>query len=147
MGEAGIVSELFLERLNYCIYVILLSLSLWAMLAKRNLIKKLIGMFSFPNCNHSLLCIHRGEGRCNHSHLFARARSAWYTSSSSEDKNESLIYLNILMDLWYWKWKPLKGCANPLPHVLMLTAIVVGVATLGLALSINAKNLSGIWHH
>ena len=27
--------------------------------------------------------------------------------------------------------------ANPLPHVLMLTAIVVGVATLGVALSIT----------
>jgi multicomponent Na+:H+ antiporter subunit C len=29
--------------------------------------------------------------------------------------------------------------ANPLPHVLMLTAIVVGVATLGLALAITQK--------
>ena len=29
--------------------------------------------------------------------------------------------------------------ANPLPHVLMLTAIVVGVATLGLALAISQK--------
>ena len=29
--------------------------------------------------------------------------------------------------------------ANPLPHVLMLTAIVVGVSTLGLALAISQK--------
>ena len=29
--------------------------------------------------------------------------------------------------------------SNPLPHVLMLTAIVVGVATLGLALAISQK--------
>ena len=41
------ISELFLERLNYCIYVILLLIGLWAMLAKRNLIKKLIGMSIF----------------------------------------------------------------------------------------------------
>ena len=47
MGEASIVSEFFLERLNYCIYVILLMIGLWAMLAKRNLIKKLIGMSIF----------------------------------------------------------------------------------------------------
>ena len=31
------------------------------------------------------------------------------------------------------------GFANPLPHVLMLTAIVVGVSTLGVALSITQK--------
>ena len=29
--------------------------------------------------------------------------------------------------------------ANPLPHVLMLTAIVVGVSTLGLALAISQR--------
>ena len=29
--------------------------------------------------------------------------------------------------------------ANPLPHVLMLTAIVVGVSTLGLALAIAQR--------
>jgi multicomponent Na+:H+ antiporter subunit C len=29
--------------------------------------------------------------------------------------------------------------ANPLPHVLMLTAIVVGVATLGVALAITQR--------
>ena len=36
-----------------------------------------------------------------------------------------------------------KGYANPLPHVLMLTAIVVGVATLGLALALCQKIYQG----
>ena len=36
-----------------------------------------------------------------------------------------------------------KGYANPLPHVLMLTAIVVGVATLGLALALCLKIYQG----
>ena len=32
-----------------------------------------------------------------------------------------------------------SGYANPLPHVLMLTAIVVGVATLGVALALTQR--------
>jgi cytoskeletal protein RodZ len=36
-----------------------------------------------------------------------------------------------------------KGYANPLPHVLMLTAIVVGVATLGLALALTQRIYQG----
>ena len=47
MEVGSLVSELFIERLNYCIYVILLLIGLWAMLAKRNLVKKLIGMSIF----------------------------------------------------------------------------------------------------
>ena len=35
MGEGSIVSELLLERLNYCIYVILLMIGLWAMSPNR----------------------------------------------------------------------------------------------------------------
>ena len=37
----------------------------------------------------------------------------------------------------------IKGYANPLPHVLMLTAIVVGVATLGLALALTQRIFQG----
>ena len=37
----------------------------------------------------------------------------------------------------------IKGYANPLPHVLMLTAIVVGVATLGLALALTQRIYQG----
>ena len=36
-----------------------------------------------------------------------------------------------------------SGYTNPLPHVLMLTAIVVGVATLGLALSVCLRIYRG----
>ena len=33
---------------------------------------------------------------------------------------------------------------NPLPHVLMLTAIVVGVATLGVALALAIQSLQPV---
>ena len=48
MFELGdLLNDLFLERLNYLIYVVLLMIGLHAMIAKNNLIKKLIGMSIF----------------------------------------------------------------------------------------------------
>ena len=45
--DGTIINELFIERLNYIIYVILLLIGLHGMIAKNNLIKKLIGMSIF----------------------------------------------------------------------------------------------------
>ena len=45
--EGTILNELLVERLNYFIYVVLLLIGLHAMISKRNLIKKLIGMSIF----------------------------------------------------------------------------------------------------
>ena len=142
MGEAGIVSELFLERLNYCIYVILLLIGLWAMLAKRNLIKKLIGMSVFQTAiilfyvsiavkEDATIPIYLPEHDPHGTH-----------HQASEDKNESHVSEHAhgpkVLDP-----KTIKGYANPLPHVLMLTAIVVGVATLGLALALTQRIYQG----
>ena len=45
--DSSIFNQLLIERVNYFIYVILLLIGLWAMIAKNNLIKKLIGMSIF----------------------------------------------------------------------------------------------------
>ena len=47
LEDTSIFSQLLVERLNYFIYVVLLLIGLWAMIAKNNLIKKLIGMSIF----------------------------------------------------------------------------------------------------
>ena len=71
MFEDGtIINELFIERLNYFIYVILLLIGLHGMIAKNNLIKKLIGMSIFQTA--IILCLRWGKGGGNHSHLFTR---------------------------------------------------------------------------
>ena len=41
------VMEFIISRLNYWIYIILMMIGLFAMIAKKNLIKKLIGMSIF----------------------------------------------------------------------------------------------------
>jgi len=131
LEEGSIFNELLVERLNYFIYVVLLLIGLWAMIAKNNLIKKLIGMS-----------------------IFQTAIILFYVSIGVKEGATIPIYLPehdphgipVLSDLNSTEpilAKPqaldaalVPNYTNPLPHVLMLTAIVVGVATLGLALSI-----------
>ena len=142
MGEASIVNELFLERLNYCIYVILLMIGLWAMLAKRNLIKKLIGMSIFQTAiilfyvsiavkEEATIPIYLPEHDPHASH--SQAEDDQNVSVSTEHAHSPVVL----------EAGTIKGYANPLPHVLMLTAIVVGVATLGLALALTQRIYQG----
>ena len=142
MGETSIASELFLERLNYCIYVILLLMGLWAMLAKRNLIKKLIGMSIFQTAiilfyvsiavkKEATIPIYlpEHEPHGEHSH-----------NASDENGSSNIGTASGPVAL---ETDAITGYANPLPHVLMLTAIVVGVATLGLALALTQRIYQG----
>tara|TARA_A100001015_G_scaffold224990_1_gene253871 strand:- start:2228 stop:2596 length:369 start_codon:yes stop_codon:yes gene_type:complete len=97
---------------NYLAMIILMMLGLWAMIAKKNLIKKLIGMAIFQT---GII-------------LFYIAMGAKIGSTIPILKYKDK-YGQILMDQY----------ANPLTQILMLTAIVVGVATLGLGLTLARK--------
>ena len=126
MFELGdLLNDLFLERLNYLIYVVLLMIGLHAMIAKNNLIKKLIGMS-----------------------IFQTAIILFYVSIGV--KTDATIPIYLPEQGTYAEGGPkalsaeqVAGYANPLPHVLMLTAIVVGVATLGLALALTQRIYQG----
>jgi len=105
--------ETIIAKYNYWIYVFLMLIGLYAMLAKNNLVKKLIGMSRFQTAiivfyvsigakrGATIPIIEHGQGTDAASHA---VNAAHYV--------------------------------NPLPHVLMLTAIVVSVSTLGVALAI-----------
>ncbi len=100
---------------NYWMALLLMLIGLYAMIAKNNLFKKLIGMSIFQSAiilfyvsigvkrNATLPIIEHGHGNAAHAVIHA------------------------------------ADYVNPLPHVLMLTAIVVGVATMGVALAILQK--------
>jgi len=141
MEGGSLVSELFIERLNYCIYVVLLLIGLWAMLAKRNLVKKLIGMSIFQTAiilfyvsiavkKDATIPIYLAEHDPHGSHAKV---------ATEENATENQVAYNPVE----LKPETVKGYANPLPHVLMLTAIVVGVATLGLALALTQRIYQG----
>ncbi len=99
---------------NYWIYILLMMIGLYAMLAKNNLIKKVIGMSIFQT---AIIVFYVSIGAKKHATIPIIAHGA-----GSHGAVEAAI------DVAHY--------ANPLPHVLMLTAIVVSVGTLGVALAI-----------
>jgi multicomponent Na+:H+ antiporter subunit C len=84
-----------------------MMLGLYGMIAKNNLIKKIVGM-----------------------NIFQTAIILFYVSIGVK-KNATIP----IMQEVHGQLVNVAEYHNPLPHVLMLTAIVVGVATLGVALA------------
>ncbi len=103
--------ETLIAKYNYWIYTLLMMVGLYAMLAKNNLVKKVIGMS-----------------------IFQTAIIIFYVSIGAKEG----ATIPILMHSHEETVRTVEY-VNPLPHVLMLTAIVVSVATLGVALSIALR--------
>ena len=105
--------EFLIDYYNYIVVIFIMMLGLWAMISKRNLIQKCIGMAIFQTgiilfyismgakADSTIPIIEHGHG---HSAVQHAVEAAHY--------------------------------ANPLTQILMLTAIVVGVATLGVGLAL-----------
>ena len=112
---------------NYWAYVVLMMIGLWALIGKRNLIKKLIGMSIFQT---AIILFYVSLGVKNDATIPIVDHHApvAHHESDSDHHDEEKKHASV---------KPqADNFANPLPHVLMLTAIVVGVSTLGVALSV-----------
>ena len=140
MFEDGtIINELLIERLNYFIYVVLLLIGLHAMIAKKNLIKKLIGMSIFQTAI-ILFYVSIGVKEGSTIPVYLPEHDPHGSHSVPSDTNETLHFDHgpVILDS-----SLVKGYANPLPHVLLLTAIVVGVATLGRALALCQRIYQG----
>jgi multicomponent Na+:H+ antiporter subunit C len=104
---------------NHAAAAILLLIGLYAVAAKNNLIKKLVGLV-----------------------IFQTAIILFYISLSVKSGTGIPIVSAQPVHVEYGNVKRIEQrvmtheYTNPLPHVLMLTAIVVGVATLGVALAL-----------
>ncbi len=93
---------------HYVFYIILMLVGLYAVLAKSNLVKKVIGLSLLQTAVFLFyISIGRKAG--------GTAPVLW------EDKPAGILY------------------ENPLPHVLMLTAIVVGVSITAVALALIVR--------
>lgn len=99
--------EFSVGHLNYWLFIVLMMTGLYIVLAKGNLVKKVVGL-----------------------NIFQTAVFMLYISMGKVVGGTAPIFpvdMNIDPDVVY---------SNPLPHVLILTAIVVGVATTSLALAL-----------
>lgn len=105
MTDVEAFFETFLARYPYWATTALMVIGVYGMLGKRSLVKKLIGL-----------------------NIFQSAIILFYIAGSEKEGGTiPIIVENGGPDPALY--------VNPLPHVLMLTAIVVSAATLGLALT------------
>ncbi len=99
-----------LSHYNYWFYSLMLALGLYGMISKGNLMKKLVAM-----------------------NIFQWAIIFFFLSIGAKRGGD----IPILPEHGHLKFAARASeFVNPLPHVLMLTAIVVGVATTGIALAL-----------
>jgi multicomponent Na+:H+ antiporter subunit C len=107
---------MYFSYFNYWICIILLMIGLYTVMSRSNLVKKLIGLS-----------------------LFQISVFLFYISMGKIKGGTAPIVVEVL------EGAPEPVYSNPLPHVLILTAIVVGVATtaLGLSLVVRIKETFG----
>ena len=98
--------SLLLRHWAYALTVLLILIGLYGMLLKRNLVKKLIGM-----------------------NIFQGAIILFFIVHAYKDEASVPVWSETLGD-------HAEAYMNPIPHGLMLTAIVVSVALTGVALAL-----------
>ena len=135
--------EAIVSGMNYWIFIVLMMIGLYAMISKNNLVKKLIGMSIFQTAIllfYISLAVKEGATIpiLHHHQVYATQEDYGKGDGPSDVKAVSAQDEASVIHPGSPKIDP-DGFTNPLPHVLMLTAIVVGVSTLGVALSITQK--------
>ena len=103
-----------IAKYNYWGYVILMMVGMYAMIVKKNLVKKIIGMSILQT---AVIFFYVSIGA-------KRGATLPIISHGHPGASHAIRAADYI---------------NPLPHVLMLTAIVVAVATLGVALALALK--------
>jgi multicomponent Na+:H+ antiporter subunit C len=103
--------EFIISKYNYWIYIALMMVGFYAMIGKRNLVKKLVGM----NIFQTALILY---------FVSTAAKKGATIPIVAHGHGEAVHAVHAAQHV------------NPLPHVLMLTAIVVMVSTFGVALAL-----------
>lgn len=108
--------EFIVGHLNYWLFIVLMMTGLFVVVARGNLVKKIVGLNIFQ-VSVFMLYISIGKIHGGTAPIFP----------TDMNVDPSVLY------------------SNPLPHVLILTAIVVGIATtsLGLALIVRIREEYG----
>lgn len=145
-------TEMFLGLYNYWIVIFLMMTGFYIVIARENLVKTVIGLNIFQTSvfllyitmgkvkggTAPILTKEEAEHLSHGSHAEHLDEHAQATAnafhqvghSSSEGASESAEHVEHASELLY---------SNPIPSVLMLTAIVVGIATTALALALIVR--------
>jgi multicomponent Na+:H+ antiporter subunit C len=128
------VAELIAAHVNYWIIVALMMIGLYVVFASANLMKRLIGLGVFQT-SVFLFYISMGKVAGGRPPILPEGHEA----EPAVGEAQALSTIEFSADALHATY------SNPLPHVLILTAIVVGVATLavGLALVVLIREAYG----
>ena len=100
-------TEFIVGHMNYWLFIVLMMTGLYIVVARGNLVKKIVGLNIFQTSVFML--------------FITMGKKSGGTAPIIVEGAENMVY------------------SNPLPHVLILTAIVVGVATTALGLSLVVR--------
>ena len=106
---------------NYWAVIVLMMVGFYTLISRDNLVKKLIGLNIFQT---SVIMMYVSIGKITGGTAPILIESGDHGSEVAVDAGHAAV------EVLY---------SNPIPHVLMLTAIVVGVATLALGLSLVVR--------
>ena len=129
------------ENYHYSVVIILMMIGLFVVFSSGNLIKKLVGLSVFQT-SVFLLYISIGKVKGGQPPILADDHGSEHAMNAAANMVAAAGEVaagdsgHHASDILY---------SNPLPHVLILTAIVVGVATLaiGLALVVRIREVYG----
>ena len=108
--ESASTWEFIVGHLSYWLFIVLMMTGLYIVVAKGNLVKKIVGLNIFQT---SVFMLYISMGK------IAGGTAPIFPTDMKVDP--SVVY------------------SNPLPHVLILTAIVVGIATTALGLALIVR--------
>lgn len=103
--------DFIVGHLNYWLFIVLMMTGLYIVVARGNLVKKIVGL-----------------------NIFQTSVFMFYISIGKVTGGTAPIYP--IDSQGHIQFDPSLVYSNPLPHVLILTAIVVGIATTSLALAL-----------
>lgn len=160
------MAEFIFERYNYWAIILLMMLGLYVTFQAGNMIKRMVGLSVFQTSvflfyitlgkitggsapilyGHDYPKAH-GDGHGDdhggdHGASAGHAADAGHGGAASVNETDDLgrPYIDGVLDPDHIGGEPLHELySNPLPHVLILTAIVVGVATLAVGLAIIVR--------
>lgn len=132
------------DSYNYAIVIILMMVGLYVVFASRNLIKKLVGLSVFQT-SVFLLYITIGKVEGGQPPILVDDHGSGGDHALAAVQNKVAAAAETAVGHGGGHHASEVLYSNPLPHVLILTAIVVGVATLaiGLALVVRIREVYG----
>ena len=130
------------ENYHFAVVIILMMTGLFTVFASRNLIKKLVGLSVFQT---SVFLMYITTGKVSGGQPPILVGSDYPKDSGDKASTTYNEAGEVISKAASYAEKSDVLYSNPLPHVLILTAIVVGVATLaiGLALVVRIREVYG----